>query len=100
MRRYIIQIKWKTIKGKAFFHIEGTKIFPKQLHLKNKTFSIYFSVHTEKENIKIITSDKINDIKPTYQKGIYRKVFPMKKDEKIIKFPNYKKPENDGCFIF
>ena len=100
MRRYIIQIKWKTIKGKAFFHIEGTKIFPKQLHLKNKPFSIYFSVHTEKENIKIITSDKINDIKPTYQKGIYRKVFPMKKDEKIIKFPNYKKPENDGCFIF
>ena len=95
-----IQIKGKTIKGKTFFLIEGRKIFPKQLHLKNKPFSIYFSVHTEKENIKIDTSDKINDIKPTYVNGIYRKAFPMTKDVKNIKLPNYNKIENNECFIF
>ena len=78
-----IKITGETIKGKVYFHILGRKKFPREIKEKDKPFSIYFSVNTEKENIKIDTSEKINNIRPTYENGIYRKVFPMYKDEII-----------------
>ena len=92
-----ISIKGRTIKGKVFFAIRGKKKFPKLLQIqdekkfKDKPFSIYFSVNIEKECIQIDTSDKINEIKPTYEDGVYRKAFPISKYEKTIKFPKLKK---------
>ena len=90
-----IKITGETIKGKVYFHILGRKKFPREIKEKDKPFSIYFSVNTEKENIKIDTSEKINNIRPTYENGIYRKVFPMYKDE-IITMRNDKE---GGCNI-
>jgi hypothetical protein len=78
-----ISITAKQRKAKVFFHIEGKKIFPKELHdIKPKPFSINFAVNTEKEGIKIDTSEEVNKTKPTYNEGIYRKIFPMTKKEK------------------
>ena len=91
-----ISIKGLTRKGRVFFHIKGKQKFPKDIQLNDKPFSVYFSINTEKELIKIDTSDKINDLKPTYEKGIYRKAFPMKKIKKVKK---RKKNEESGCCL-
>ena len=95
-----ISIKGKTKKGKVTFQIKGKKIYPKELHIKDKSFSISFMVNTTRENIIIETSESINKIKPKYEKGIYRKEFPMKKAEiKNTKniYPNKKKKEIISC---
>ena len=91
-----ISIKGLTRKGRVFFHIKGKQKFPKDIQLNDKPFSVYFSINTEKELIKIDTSDKINDLKPSYEKGIYRKAFPMKKIKKVKK---RKKNEESGCCL-
>ena len=85
-----LKITGKSINEKVYFHILGRKKFPKEINEKDKPFSIYFSVNTEEENFKIDTSEKINKIKPTYENGIYRKVFPIIKD---------KNPKEDDCNI-
>ena len=90
-----MKITGKTIKGKVYFHIQGKKKFPREIKEKDKPFSIYFSVNTEKENIKIDTSEKINNIKPTYELGIYKKVFPMGKAEIITE----RNDKDGGCNI-
>ena len=74
-----IKIKGKARKGKVFFHIKGKKKFPEEFDLEAQSFSFYFFINTEKEYIKIDINDKINDTKPSYENGIYRKAFPMKK---------------------
>jgi hypothetical protein len=68
-------------KGKVHFNISGKKIFPQELNMKDKPFSIYFSVNVEKEGIEIETGEEIDKKKPTYQKGIYKKIFKMTKNE-------------------
>ena len=96
-----ITIKGKTNKGKVTFQIKGKKIYPKELRLKDKPFSISFTVKTTRENIIIETTDDINKIKPKYEKGIYRKEFPMKKVEAKKSndvYPNKKKKSTIGCF--
>ena len=85
-----LKIIGKSINEKVYFHIQGRKKFPKEIKEKDKPFSIYFSVNTEEENFKIDTSEKINKINPTYENGIYRKVFPIIKD---------KNPKDDDCNI-
>lgn len=89
-----IKITARQRKGKVFFHIQGKKIYPKDLKelkltkkYEDKPFSIYFSVNTEKESILIDTSAKTNSEKPEYKNGIYRKVFPISKAEKHIMKP-------------
>lgn len=74
-------IKARESKGKVHFNISGKKIFPKELNMKDKPFSIYFSVNVEKEGIEIETGEEIDKKKPTYQKGIYKKIFKMSKNE-------------------
>ena len=76
-------LEGKTKKGKVTFQIKGKKIYPKDLRLKDKPFSISFTVNTTRENIIIETSDVIDKIKPKYEKGIYRKEFPMKKIQNL-----------------
>ena len=96
-----ISIKGKAKKGKVTFQIKGKKIYPKELHIKDKSFSISFTVNTTRENINIETSDDIDKIKPKYEKGIYRKEFPMKKVEVKISenvYPNKKKKDVISCF--
>ena len=96
-----ITIKGKTKKGKVTFQIKGKKIYPKELRLKDKPFSISFTVKTTRENIIIETTDDINKIKPKYEKGIYRKEFTMKKVEAKKSndvYPNKKKKSTIGCF--
>ena len=96
-----ITIKGKTKKGKVTFQIKGKKIYPKDLRLKDKPFSISFTVNTTRENIIIETSDVIDKIKPKYEKGIYRKEFPMKKIEakhSEIVYKNQKKKDTVSCF--
>ena len=70
-------IKARESKGKVHFNILGKKIFPKELNMKDKPFSIYFSVNVEKEGIEIETGEEIDKKKPIYQKGIYKKIFKM-----------------------
>ena len=53
--------------------------------MKDKPFSIYFSVNIEKEGIDIETGKEIDERKPTYQKGIYKKIFKMSKNEQVTK---------------
>jgi hypothetical protein len=74
-------IKARESKGKVHFNILGKKIFPKELNMKDKPFSIYFSVNVEKEGIEIETGEEIDKKKPIYQKGIYKKIFKMSKNE-------------------
>jgi len=80
-----ISITAKPKKGKVFFNIKGKKIFPEELKkcqptkFGDKSFSINFSVNAEKEEIVIDTSKEINEKKPSYENGIYKKGFPMKK---------------------
>jgi hypothetical protein len=74
-------IKARESKGKVHFNISGKKIFPQELNMKDKPFSIYFSVNVEKEGIEIETGEEIDKKKPTYQKGIYKKIFKMTKNE-------------------
>ena len=96
-----ITIKGKTKKGKVAFQIKGKKIYPKDLRLKDKPFSISFTVNTTRENIIIETSEIIDKIKPKYEKGIYRKEFPMKKVEvknSDIVYKNQKKKETVSCW--
>ena len=96
-----ITIKGKTKKGKVAFQIKGKKIYPKDIRLKDKPFSISFTVNTTRENIIIETSDVIDKIKPKYEKGIYRKEFPMKKVEvknSDIVYKNQKKKETVSCW--
>ena len=96
-----ITIKGKTKKGKVTFQIKGKKIYPKDLRLKDKPFSISFTVNTTRENIIIETSDVIDKIKPKYEKGIYRKEFPMKKIEakhSEVVYKNQKKKDTVSCF--
>jgi len=76
-----LSIKARESKGKVHFNIIGKKIFPKELKMEDKPFSIYFSVNVEKEGIDIETGEEIDKKKPTYQKGIYKKIFKMSKNE-------------------
>ena len=78
-------IKARESRGKVHFSISGKKIFPKELNMKDKPFSIYFSVNIEKEGIDIETGKEIDERKPTYQKGIYKKIFKMSKNEQVTK---------------
>ena len=80
-----ISIKARESRGKVHFSISGKKIFPKELNMKDKPFSIYFSVNIEKEGIEIETGTEIDNKKPIYQNGIYKKIFKMSKSEKINK---------------
>ena len=80
-----ISIKARESRGKVHFSISGKKIFPKELNMKDKPFSIYFSVNIEKEGIDIETGKEIDERKPTYQKGIYKKIFKMSKNEQVTK---------------
>ena len=75
-------IKARESRGKVHFSISGKKIFPKELNMKDKPFSIYFSVNIEKEGIEIETGTEIDNRKPKYQNGIYKKIFKMSKSEK------------------
>ena len=89
-----ISITAKQKKGKVFFNIKGKKIFPEELKkcqpakFGDKSFSINFSVNVEKEEITIDTSKEINEKKPSYENGIYKKGFPMKKSKKGTNFVN------------
>ena len=76
-----ISIMGKSKQGKVYFKIKGKKIYPTELKKEDKPFYIYFSVNTEKENIIIDTSPEINNKKPTHENGIYKKKFPIKKEE-------------------
>lgn len=80
-----ISIKARESRGKVHFSISGKKIFPKELNIKDKPFSIYFSVNIEKEGIEIETGEEIDNRKPTYQNGIYKKIFKMTKNEQTTK---------------
>ena len=83
-----ISITAKQKKAKVHFHLEGKKIFPKELQefqpneFCDKPFSFNFSINVEKEEITIDTSKETNEKKPTYENGIYRKGFPMTKVKK------------------
>ena len=89
-----ISITAKQKKGKVFFNIKGKKIFPEELKkcqptkFGDKSFSINFSVNAEKEEIVIDTSKEINEKKPSYENGIYKKGFPMKKTKRGTIFIN------------
>ena len=74
-----ISIKARESRGKVHFSISGKKIFPKELNMKDKPFSIYFSVNIDKEGIHIET--ELDNKKHTYQNGIYKKIFKMSKIE-------------------
>ena len=80
-----IKIEGKYKLGKVYFNIKGKKKYPKELkdYLKkeDEPFSIYFNVNTEKEEITIDTSPEINMKKPIHENGIYKKKFPIKKEE-------------------
>ena len=76
-----ISIMGKSKQGKVYFKIKGKKIYPTELKKEDKPFYIYFSVNTEKENIIIDTSPEINNKKPTHENGIYKKKFPIKREE-------------------
>ena len=91
-----ISITAKQRKTKTFFNIEGKKIYPSELKMLNpskyadKPFTINFYVNNEKERegkefYKIDTSDGVNKEKPTYENGIYKKVFPMIKVKKQVR---------------
>ena len=80
-----ISIKARESRGKVHFSILGKKIFPKELNMNDKPFSIYFSVNIEKEGIEIETGTEIDNRKPTYKNGIYKKIFKMSKSENISK---------------
>ena len=91
-----ISITAKQRRTKTFFNIEGKKIYPTDLKNLNpskyadKPFNINFYVNNEKgregkEFYKIDTSEKVNNEKPTYENGIYKKLFPMKKVTKTVK---------------
>ena len=80
-----ISIKARESRGKVYFSISGKKIFPKELNIKDKPFSINFSVNIEKEGIEIETGEEIDNRKPTYQNGIYKKIFKMTKNEQKSK---------------
>ena len=54
-----ISIKARESRGKVYFSISGKKIFPKELNIKDKPFSINFSVNIEKEGIEIETGEEI-----------------------------------------
>ena len=80
-----ISITAKQKKDKIYFYIKGKKIFPKELKeiqpnkFSDKSFSFNFSFNFEKEEISIDISKEINEKKPFYKYGIYRKEFPLKK---------------------
>ena len=76
-----IIIEGKTRKGISYFKIKGEKKYPPELNKENKPFIIDFSVNTEKENIIIDTGAEINKKKPTHENGIYKKIFPIIKEE-------------------
>ena len=76
-----ISIMGKTKQGKVYFKIKGKKIYPIELKKEDKPFYIYFSVNIGKENIIIDTSPEINNKKPTHENGIYKKKFPIKREE-------------------
>ena len=80
-----ISITAKESRGKVYFTILGKKKFPTELNMKDKPFSIYFSVNIEKEGITIETGEEINLKKPTYEEGIYKKIFKMSKDKQPTK---------------
>ena len=91
-----ISITAKQRKTKTFFNIEGKKIYPQELKkidsskYADKPFTINFYVNNEKERegkefFIIDTSEEINRKKPTYENGIYKKLFPMKKVTKTVK---------------
>jgi len=76
-----IIIEGKSRKGKTYFKIKGEKKYPPELNKENKPFIIDFSVNTEKENIIIDTGVEINKKKPIHENGIYKKIFPIIKEE-------------------
>ena len=91
-----ISITAKQRRTKTFFNIEGKKIYPTELKNINpskyadKPFTINFYVNNEKERegkefYIIDTSEKVNNEKPTYENGIYKKIFPMIKVKKQFK---------------
>ena len=97
-----ISITAKQRKTKTFFNIEGKKIYPKELKAidptkyADKNFNINFYVNNEKERegkefFVIDTSEEINKEKPTYENGIYKKIFPMIKVKKQIQGLNISK---------
>lgn len=67
-------------KENIIFKIKGKKIYPdgKRCPLP---FDFSFQINVEKEKIKIETKS-INDISPTFEKGIYKKEFPILNWEK------------------
>jgi HSP20 family molecular chaperone IbpA len=73
-----ISITAKQNRDKVYFAITGKKIYPKELHLEDKPFSLDFSINLEKD-IDIETVKEINLEKPKYEDGIYKKIFKMKK---------------------
>ena len=91
-----ISIKAKQSKGRIYFYIIGKKIYPKELKeiqpnkFCDKPFSFKFYIHFEKEEIIIDISKEINEKKPSYKNGIYRKEFPMKK-KTYFRFINFNK---------
>ena len=87
-----IIIEGKSRKGKVYFKIRGEKKYPPELNKENKPFIIDFSVNTEKENIIIDTSIEINKKKPEHKNGIYKKIFPITKEE------NNENNENNNQF--
>ena len=74
-----ISITAKESKGKVYFTITGKKIYPKEFNLKDKPFSIEFFVNIEKECITIVTGKDVDQKKPIYENGIYKKIFTMSK---------------------
>lgn len=74
-----ISITAKESKGKVYFNITGKKIYPKEFNLKDKPFSIEFFVNIEKECITIVTGKDVDQKKPIYENGIYKKIFTMSK---------------------
>lgn len=90
-----ISITAKTQQGKVYFTAKGKKKYPRELGLEDKPFYISFSVNTEKEKFEIVTNDSINRAKPTFQKGIYRKEFPIRDiNDEPIEYKNTPTPYN------
>ena len=74
-------IKARKFRGKVHFHTSGKKIFPKELNMEDMPFSIYFFVNVDEESIDIETGEEIDKKKPIYQKGIYKKIYKMSKNQ-------------------
>ena len=83
-----ISIKAKHKRDNIHFYIIGKKIYPNELKkiepnkCCDKPFSFDFSINIEKAEIIIDINKEINEKKPSYKNGIYKKEFPMKKIKK------------------